>query len=152
MELDFISLDEQYENLEPLFLQLLTLTCSHLNIKANVIVSLSLIDDDKIHELNKTYRNIDKSTDVISFAFLDNDNNSKNMLNKKCDVVLGDIYISFDHALMQANNYNHSLKREFSFLFIHGLLHLFGYDHILKEDEDIMFPLQEEILSLGDFK
>ena len=152
MELDFISLDEKYKNLEQLFSLLLTTACEHLNIKANVLVSLSLIDDNKIHEINKQYRGIDKSTDVISFAFLDGDKNRTKMLKSNKDVVLGDIYISFEHANAQALAYGHSLKREFSFLFIHGLLHLFGYDHIKEEDEKIMFPLQEEILAKGDFK
>ena len=152
MELDFISLDEKYENLETLFLSLLKTTFDTLNIKANALVSLSLIDDDKIHEINKQYRNIDNSTDVISFAFLDNDENRNKILKSKKDVVLGDIYISIEHALSQAKSYGHSERREFSFLFVHGLLHLLGYDHMTKEEEDIMFPLQEEILSKGDYK
>ena len=152
MELDFTSLDEKYENLESLFLSLLKTTFTTLKIKANALVSLALIDDEKIQEINKQYRNIDKSTDVISFAFLDNNKNRDKILKSKKDVVLGDIYISIDHALSQSKAYGHSEKREFSFLFVHGLLHLLGYDHIKKEDEEIMFPLQEEILSKGDYK
>ena len=152
MELDFTSLDEKYENLESLFLSLLKTTFTTLKIKANALVSLALIDDEKIQEINKQYRNIDKSTDVISFAFLDNNENRDKILKSKKDVVLGDIYISIDHALAQSKAYGHSEKREFSFLFVHGLLHLLGYDHIKKEDEEIMFPLQEEILSKGDYK
>lgn len=152
MELDFISLDEKYEHLESLFLDIFTKTIDHLNIKANVMVSLALIDDNKIQDINREYRNIDKSTDVISFAFLDNEKDKNKILQTKKDVVLGDIYISIDHALSQANAYEHSIKREFSFLFVHGLLHLLGYDHMTLEDENIMFPLQEEILNLGDYK
>lgn len=152
MELDFTSLDEKYENLESLFLSLLKTTFTTLKIKANALVSLALIDDEKIQEINKQYRNIDRSTDVISFAFLDNNENRDKILKSKKDVVLGDIYISIDHALSQSKSYGHSEKREFSFLFVHGLLHLLGYDHIKKEDEEIMFPLQEEILSKGDYK
>lgn len=152
MELDFTSLDEKYENLESLFLSLLKTTFTTLKIKVNALVSLALIDDEKIQEINKQYRNIDKSTDVISFAFLDNNKNRDKILKSKKDVVLGDIYISIDHALAQSKAYGHSEKREFSFLFVHGLLHLLGYDHIKKEDEEIMFPLQEEILSKGDYK
>lgn len=152
MELDFISLDEKYEHLESLFLDIFSKTINHLNVKANVMVSLALIDDDKIQDINRKYRNIDKSTDVISFAFLDNEKDKNKILQTKKDVVLGDIYISIDHALSQAKAYEHSLKREFSFLFVHGLLHLLGYDHMTLEDENIMFPLQEEILNLGDYK
>lgn len=152
MELDFISLDEKYEHLESLFLDIFSKTINYLNVKANVMVSLALIDDDKIQDINREYRNIDKSTDVISFAFLDNEKDKNKILQTKKDVVLGDIYISIDHALSQAKAYEHSLKREFSFLFVHGLLHLLGYDHMTLEDENIMFPLQEEILNLGDYK
>ena len=148
MELDFTSLDEKYENLESLFLSLLKTTFTTLKIKANALVSLALIDDEKIQEINKQYRSIDKSTDVISFAFLDNNENRDKILKSKKDVVLGDIYISIDHALAQAKAYGHSEKREFSFLFVHGLLHLLGYDHMNQEDEKIMFAKQEKILDI----
>ena len=61
-------------------------------------------------------------------------------------VALGDIYISVEKAIEQANEYGHSVKRELSFLFVHGLLHLLGYDHMNEEDEKVMFDLQEKIL------
>ena len=61
-------------------------------------------------------------------------------------MALGDIYISVEKAIEQANEYGHSIKRELSFLFVHGLLHLLGYDHMTKEDEEVMFTLQEAIL------
>jgi probable rRNA maturation factor len=80
MELDFISLDERYECLESLFLELFKTTFEVLGVNANALVSLSLIDDEKILEINKQYRNIDKSTDVISFAFLDNKKNLANYI------------------------------------------------------------------------
>lgn len=149
MELDFFSLDENYLYLENQFSLLYELALKHLKIKANTIVSVSLIDDNQIHELNRDYRNIDRSTDVISFAFLDNDINKEKKLKSKGDVVLGDIYISIEHALKQAELYEHSSLREFSFLFVHGLLHLLGYDHTNEEEEKIMFALQDEILNKG---
>lgn len=102
----------------------------------NVII----VDNEKIHEINKTYRNIDRETDVISFAL--NDDETCNSFIR----VLGDIYISIDKAKSQAEEYGHSLKRELSFLTVHGFLHLLGYDHMEKEDEIKMFSLQNEIL------
>lgn len=100
-----------------------------------------LVDNTKIREINKTYRGIDKETDVISFALEDNE-------SLKLETrILGDIYISVDKANLQAKEYGHSTLREFSFLSVHGLLHLLGYDHMNKEDEKIMFEKQELILN-----
>lgn len=104
------------------------------------IVSIVLTDNKNIHEINKTYRGIDRETDVISFAL--NDDETCNSFVR----VLGDIYISIDKAKSQAEEYGHSLKRELSFLTVHGFLHLLGYDHMEKEDEIKMFSLQNEIL------
>lgn len=103
----------------------------------NVII----VDNDNIHKINKEYRNIDRETDVITFALED---------DKQIDVpglrVLGDIYISYDKVISQAKEYGHSIKRELCFLGVHGLLHLLGYDHMNKEDEEKMFKLQKELL------
>ncbi len=108
------------------------------NIEFNVIIT----DNEYIHKLNKEYRNIDRETDVITFALEDD-----KMFPKLENRVLGDIYISVDKAHSQAIEYGHSFKREICFLAVHGFLHLLGYDHILKEDEKVMFSLQEEILN-----
>ena len=111
-----------------------------LDIK-NAIVSITLIDNEKIHEINRDYRGVDRPTDVISFAFLDEEINPKGGLTN-----LGEIYISLEKAHEQAKEYNHSFIRELSFLTCHGMLHLLGYDHILPDEEKEMFSLQEEIL------
>lgn len=108
------------------------------NLEFNIII----VDNTYIHELNKTYRGIDRPTDVISFALEDN----KDFVSID-HRVLGDIYISIDKAREQALEYGHSLKREICFLSVHGFLHLLGYDHMEKEDEEVMFSLQEEILN-----
>ncbi|MBP3635246.1 MAG: rRNA maturation RNase YbeY [Bacilli bacterium] len=108
----------------------------------NIIFNVIIVDNNKIHEINKEYRNIDKETDVISFALEDDKSITNNDIR-----VLGDIYISIDKAKQQSKEYGHSLKRELCFLATHGFLHLLGYDHINKEDEKIMFNLQDEILS-----
>ncbi len=104
------------------------------------IFSVIITGDKEIRELNKTYRHIDKETDVISFA-LEDDQSFQIEIR-----VLGDIYISLDRAKNQAKEYKHSLKRELSFLTVHGLLHLLAYDHMTEEDEKIMFNLQKEVL------
>jgi len=105
--------------------------------------SIILVDSNKIHEINREYRNIDKVTDVISFASLDDE-----LLFDLNEVIeLGDIFINVDAIRSQASDYGHSLKREFCFLVTHGILHLLGYDHMNKEDEKKMFDLQEEILN-----
>ena len=147
MELDFNSLFEGYEQYEEIYLGLLEKTLNYLSIKCSPIVSITFVDKDYIHQINKEYRAIDKETDVISFAFLDNEDRV-NLLSNPGEVVLGDIYICVEVAINQAKEYGHPLERELKFLFVHGLLHLLGYDHMKKEDEEIMFPLQEKILSL----
>ena len=108
------------------------------NVSFNVII----VDNAYIHELNKTYRNIDKETDVITFALEDDDS----MILPEKVRVLGDIYISIDKAKTQAKEYNHSLLRELSFLAVHGFYHLLGYDHQTEEESKIMFQKQEEVL------
>ena len=108
------------------------------NLEFNIII----VDNDYIHELNKNYRNIDRPTDVITFALEDYEDGIK--LEHR---MLGDIYISIDKAISQAEEYGHDLRREICFLAVHGFLHLLGYDHMEKEEEEIMFSLQEEFLN-----
>ena len=146
MELDFISVIDKYSDYEDVFLHLLEKTITHLKLACEPVVSVSIVDNDFIHELNKNYRHIDRPTDVISFAFLDNDAQRAEKLMKKEPVILGDIYISYMKAEEQAQEYGHSIARELRFLFVHGLLHLLGYDHMNEEEEKVMFSLQEEIL------
>ncbi len=105
----------------------------------NVII----VDNNYIHELNKNYRNIDRETDVITFALEDEDS-----VKLPGDMrILGDIYISIDKARSQAIEYGHSFEREICFLAVHGFYHLLGYDHMNEEEEKVMFGKQEEVLS-----
>lgn len=105
------------------------------------IFNIIFVDNERIHEINKEYRKVDRVTDVISFALEDNP-----------DIVyedfrlLGDIYIAIDVAYDQAIEYNHSREREVCFLATHGVLHLLGYDHMNEEEEKEMFGIQEELL------
>ena len=107
------------------------------NGEFNVII----VNEEKIHDLNREYRGIDRVTDVISFAL--EDDKSFNIEDYR---MLGDIYICLNKVKEQANEYGHSFKRELSFLAIHGLLHLLGYDHMNEDDEKVMFDKQEEVL------
>ncbi|MBE6158650.1 MAG: rRNA maturation RNase YbeY [Firmicutes bacterium] len=115
-------------------------TLEHENA-SDAYLSVIFVDNDEIQEINRTYRNIDRVTDVISFALEDNDEKLVG------DRILGDIYLCIPRMKEQAKEYNHSEKRELSFLVCHGLLHLLGYDHVNnKEEEKVMFDLQDEIL------
>ena len=145
MELDFTSINEDFNNYEEIYSYLIVKAFKVLNLSFDPVVSVSFIDNEEIHKINKEYRKIDRPTDVISFAFLDNEDRAKEYASGM-PVILGDIYISLDKADEQAKEYGHSMKRELCFLFVHGLLHLLGYDHMSKEDEEIMFPLQDKIL------
>ena len=147
MEIDFNSLYPEYENYEDIYLEIASKAINHLGLFFEPIISVSLVNDETIHQINNDYRHIDKVTDVISFAFNDGEDR-KTLYHSGSMVVLGDIYICVDQAKRQAEEYGHPLDREMRFLFVHGLLHLLGYDHMKKEDEEIMFPLQEEILAL----
>ncbi len=103
--------------------------------------SIVFVGNEKIQDLNKNYRGIDRITDVISFAFEDNLKIVYNNMR-----FLGEIYICIPKMIEQAKTYGHSETRELAFLTVHGLLHLLGYDHQTKEDEEVMFKLQEEVL------
>lgn len=104
--------------------------------------ALILVDNSYIHNLNRTYREIDRKTDVITFALEDD----KVVINGSEERILGDIYLSIPQARSQAVEYGHSFLREISFLAVHGFYHLLGYDHMSKEEEEVMFQKQEEVL------
>ena len=91
-------------------------------------VSVTFVDDDTIHQLNLQYRNIDRSTDVLSFPL--GENGVYDINNDTGAKLLGDIVISIPHAVDQADRYGHSLQREIGFLTVHSMLHLLGYDHV----------------------
>ena len=118
-------------------------TLNKLSIKDNIVCSVTFVDIETIHKINKEYRNIDNPTDVISFAFLD-DKNEQIIGDVPLDI--GEMYICYDVADENRKKYDNTIEREICFLFVHGLLHLLGYDHMTKEDEEVMFKLQDEIL------
>lgn len=107
-------------------------------------LSLTFVDNETIHEINREYRGVDRPTDVISFALEEGE--ELEIVGTDLPRVLGDIIISVPKAREQAKEYGHSFMRELGFLAVHGFLHLLGYDHETDEEEALMFRKQEEIL------
>ncbi len=119
-----------------------------LNINAEV--SLEFVSDNKIRELNQNYRNIDKTTDVLSFPIF-SDKNEILCIKTKNPLELGDIIINLNQASKQAKLYGNSLDYEVLYLAIHSFLHLLGYDHIKVEDKKIMRNIEKKIIQDGKF-
>ncbi len=119
------------------------------------MVNLLITDDEGIHEINKEQRDIDRATDVLSFPMheyenpADFDELEEDFASFEPDsgeLMLGDIVISAEHVLAQAESYGHSVLREFAFLIAHSMLHLIGYDHMVEEEAEDMFARQEAVL------
>jgi len=106
----------------------------------DIYVSILVTDNEEIQVINREYRDKDMPTDVISFAYNETE-------NEGFYDVLGDIIISYDKVIEQAEEYGHSVEREFYYVLIHGILHLLGYDHIDEEDKKEMREKEEEILN-----
>ena len=115
-------------------------------------VSVTIVDNETIREINRENRDIDKVTDVLSFPMLYFDENG-DIIDSEFDVygdsiMLGDIVISAERAMEQAEEFGHSFRREIAFLTVHSMLHLLGYDHVDdSEGERIMFSKQDDILN-----
>lgn len=108
-------------------------------------LNVILTDDEFVHNYNLQYRGVDRTTDVLSFPADEGD-----FLAAPPDGFLGDIVISVPKADEQAKVLGHSVEREILFLTVHGILHLLGYDHMTPEDEDVMLPIQREIVNSID--
>ena len=145
MEINIInqSGDARWTRYKKDFLQIASNSETVLKRRENSIVSVIFVTPERIHEINRDYRHIDRATDVISFALRDSEEAYEVI---EGDDELGDIFINIQAIQDQAKEYGHSLRREVCFLFTHGLLHLLGYDHMEPNDEQIMFALQDEIL------
>jgi probable rRNA maturation factor len=123
----------------------------------NISLNVTFTDDAEIHRINREFRDMDRSTDVLSFPAIDFDapadfngieEGDINYFDPEThELILGDIMISVEHAEMQAKEYNHSFKREIAFLITHSLLHLLGYDHMEEEERLVMEEKQELILN-----
>lgn len=125
---------------------LINIAAQKENVPEDAEVSVTFVNNDEIQVINRDYRNLDKPTDVISFALEEAVEGEIGIVGEDIPVVLGDIIISVEKAKEQAEDYNHTLERELGFLAVHGFLHLLGYDHMTQDDEKVMFQKQEAIL------
>ncbi|MBH9581183.1 rRNA maturation RNase YbeY [Staphylococcus felis] len=143
-----IDFSDHTQNVDPKWYEhireLLNFAKTKEGISEDAELSVTFVDEEEIQAINKEYRNKDRVTDVISFAFEEQEE-----LFEGVDLprVLGDIIICTDVAKAQANEYNHSFERELGFLALHGFLHLLGYDHMNDEEEREMFGRQKIILN-----
>lgn len=126
--------------------ELLFLAADKEGVSEGTEVSVTFVDNERIKEINREYRDKDQPTDVISFAMEEMGEGEIAIIGEDIPKVLGDIIISIPRAKEQAEDYGHSFARELGFLAVHGFLHLLGYDHMTKEDEEKMFSRQKEIL------
>lgn len=140
------TLDQYFPTIEKMFEHALKTTN---NNDRSYEMSMTIVDEPTIQDINRDYRQKDAVTDVISFAFLDDD---EIVYPDGMPIPLGEIYICRERMYEQAEDYGHGLEREFHFLALHGLLHLLGYDHMTEADEKIMFALQETILDELGYK
>lgn len=116
--------------------------------KCDKFFNIIFVEKDRIQQINNDYRGINKVTDVITFALMEN----QDEIFMEAVDELGDVFICVDRAIEQANEYNHSVSREIGFLAVHGYLHLIGYDHMTEADEKVMFAKQDEILNKAKLK
>lgn len=140
--------EEQQKELE----QLLLLAAKMEDVPSEAELSLTFVDNERIQEINREYRDKDRPTDVISFAMEEMGEGEMEIIGENMPVVLGDIIISIPKTYEQAEEYGHSFMRELGFLTVHGFLHLLGYDHETVEEEKEMFDRQKEILEAYGLK
>ena len=125
--------NDQKEVKIPTGVRMLVRRCCHAvlvqeNFEGSAEISVTFVDDARIQELNKQHRNIDKATDVLSFPL--GENGVYDINHETGAKMLGDIVISMERAVAQAEEYGHPLQREVAFLTVHSMLHLLGYDHV----------------------
>lgn len=136
--------------------KLTSFVVDYVNCPYEVEVSVTLVDKDEIHRLNKEFRDVDKPTDVLSFPMMEYEKPAEfesDVFEQSIvisleteELMLGDIVICSQVVDEQAKQYGHSKIREFSFLVVHSLLHLFGYDHIEENERIQMEQVQKDIM------
>lgn len=144
--------DEQQtltDELTQMVQDVLAYAADYLELEENCAMSVIIVDNEEIQNINREYRQKDAVTDVISFALEESVAEDdfpaiQEVMDESRE--LGDIFVSFQRAQEQAVEYGHSFKRELGFLVVHGFLHLNGYDHMTDEEEAEMFDLQRDIL------
>ena len=147
LEIDFIDETSEIEtDAQQLVENVLQFAAQKEKIDEGTELSVTFVDNARIQEINKEYRNKDAATDVISFAMEEMGEDEMKIIGGDIPRVLGDIIISIERTREQASEYGHSFERELGFLALHGFLHLLGYDHMTEHDEKVMFTKQKEIL------
>lgn len=129
---DLIKIDEEIENIVEKSIEA---ALKEIEFTEDYEVSVSFVGDDEIHELNRDYRGVDRTTDVLSFPMDDEFTN-----------MLGDIVININKVIEQAKEYGHSEKREISYLTVHSTLHLMGFDHEEEEDKKEMRAVEDRVM------
>jgi len=131
----------------------------YIELAENTEMSVTLMNNEDIHRINKQYRGVDRATDVISFAIEDDEEADDDFplvmdpeMAAEIPENIGDIFVSMDKVSEQAEYLGHSYERELGFLVVHGFLHLNGYDHMEPEDEKGMFKLQADFLDAYGLK
>lgn len=129
---DLIKIDEEIENIVEKSIEA---ALKEIEFTDDYEVSVSFVGDNEIHELNRDYRGVDRTTDVLSFPMDDEFTN-----------MLGDIVININKVIEQAKEYGHSEKREISYLTVHSTLHLMGFDHEEEEDKKEMRAVEDRVM------
>ena len=140
---------EKVENWEDIVKKVFDKCFEEENIQASKLyITVTFTDPEHIQEINKTYRNIDKATDVLSFPMFEREELEKKIKDKDFpyEDILGDIIISISKVKEQAKEYGHSFERELSYMLVHGFYHLMGYDHMEEEDKKVMRAKEEKVL------
>ncbi|MDK8275659.1 MAG: rRNA maturation RNase YbeY [Peptoniphilus duerdenii] len=129
---DLIKIDEEIENIVEKSIEA---ALKEIEFTEDYEVSVSFVGDEEIHELNRDYRGVDRTTDVLSFPMDDEFTN-----------MLGDIVININKVIEQAKEYGHSEEREISYLTVHSTLHLMGFDHEEEEDKKEMRAVEDRVM------
>ncbi|MBL4933005.1 rRNA maturation RNase YbeY [Clostridium paridis] len=155
-----IEINEEFERLVE---EIVQFALKEEEVDEKVQISIVFVDNKEIREINNETRGIDKETDVLSFPMLDYEDGKvfkeqyKNFSFDETyydgeELVLGDVVLSLEKSLEQSEEYNHSFKRETSYLIIHSILHLLGYDHMEDNEKGIMRKREEDILNKLNIK
>jgi len=147
IEVNYINDQDKYpipEEMEPLLENLMMRVVEHEGLEKFCEVSVLFVDNEKIRVMNRDYRGKDTATDVLSFPQYEDVITES---EKEVHVLLGDIVISLEKAMEQAEEFGHSLTRELCYLTVHSMFHLFGYDHMNDDEKKVMREREEKVLT-----
>jgi probable rRNA maturation factor len=159
----YIEIMDETDKVSPAIVEqtnkLLDFAAAYLKLPESKEMSVTFVENARSQEINKEFRDTDAPTDVISLEykpdddfFFDEEDEMSEELLQELDPFIGELYVNIDRAAEQAEDYDHSIEREYGWLCVHGFLHINGYDHYTPEDEAEMFGLQEEILTAYGLK